>query len=123
MHRRDVEFCDYHFGDWKTQVSIPNNRPLKRRPTHPGEFLRELFLPDYGLTVAQLAVALGVSRQSINKLARERRACSAEMALRLSRYFGNSADFWLNAQRAIELWEAQEAIKGELARIKPIAAA
>jgi plasmid maintenance system antidote protein VapI len=45
------------------------------------------------------------------------------MALRLSRYFGNSADFWLNAQRASELWEAQEAIKGELARIKPIAAA
>jgi addiction module HigA family antidote len=75
------------------------------------------------LTVAQLAVALGVSRQSIHQLVSERRACSAEMALRLSRYFGNSADFWLNAQRAVELWEAQEAIKGELARIKPIAAA
>jgi addiction module HigA family antidote len=104
-------------------MSFPNNRPLKRRPTHPGEFLRELFLPDYGLSAAQLAAALGVSRQSTNELLRERRACSAEMALRLSRFFGNSADFWLNAQRAVELWDAQQAIKDDLARIKPIAAA
>lgn len=104
-------------------MSYQNNRALKRRPTHPGEFLREMFLPDYGLTVAQLAESLGVSRQSIYQLVRERRACTAEMALRLSRFFGNSADFWLNAQRAVELWEAQECLSGELARIKPIAAA
>lgn len=104
-------------------MSCPNNRPLKRRPTHPGEFLREMFLPDYGLSIAQLAEAVGVSRQSVNQLVRERRACSAEMALRLSRYFGNSADFWLNAQRAVDLWDAQQLLRGELARIKPIAAA
>jgi antitoxin HigA-1 len=104
-------------------MSYPNNRPLKRRPTHPGEFLREMFLPDYGLTVAQLAASLGVSRQSVNELVRERRSCTADMALRLAKLFGNSADFWLNAQRAVDLWEAQEALKGALARIKPIAAA
>jgi plasmid maintenance system antidote protein VapI len=45
------------------------------------------------------------------------------MALRLSRFFGNSADFWLNAQRSVDLWDAQQAIKDDLARIKPIAAA
>lgn len=59
-------------------MSIPNTTGLKRRPTHPGEMLREDFLPDYGLTVASLAQAVGVSRQSINDLLRERRAVSPE---------------------------------------------
>ena len=65
---------------------------MKRRPTHPGEMLREDFMPDYGLTVAGLAEAVGVSRQSINELLRGRRAVSPEMALRLSCLFGNSAE-------------------------------
>jgi addiction module HigA family antidote len=79
--------------------------------------LREDFLPDYGLTVSGLAEALGVSRQSINELLRGRRAVSPEMALRLSRLFGNSAKFWLNAQRAVD---ADQAIKTEVQRIKPL---
>jgi len=65
-------------------MSIANNTPLKRRPTHPGEVLREDFMPDYGLTVSNLANALGVSRQTVNELVRERRALSPEMSLRLS---------------------------------------
>jgi addiction module HigA family antidote len=82
--------------------------------------LREDFMPDYGLTVAGLAGALGVSRQTVNELLRERRAVSPEMALRLSRLFGNSAEFWLNLQRAVDLWEAEAAIKDEVRRIKPL---
>ena len=101
-------------------MSIPNTRPLRRRPTHPGEMLREDFLPDYGLTVAGLAAALGVSRQSVNELLRGRRALSPGMALRLSRLFGNSAEFWLNAQRAVDLWDAAEAIKDAVRQIKPL---
>jgi len=93
---------------------------MSRRPTHPGEMLREDFLPDYGLTVASLAEAVGVSRQSINELLRERRAVSPDMALRLARLFGNSAEFWLNAQRAVDLWDAAQAIKKDVARIKPL---
>ena len=54
-----------------------------------------LDLPDYDLTVSGLAEAIGASRQSVNELLRERRAVSPEMALRLSRLFGNSPDFWL----------------------------
>jgi addiction module HigA family antidote len=96
---------------------------MKRRPTHPGEMLREDFLPDYDLTVSRLAEALGVSRQSINELLRERRAVSPEMALRLARLFGNSPEFWLNAQRAVDLWDAAQAIKGDVARIRPLNAA
>ncbi len=101
-------------------MSVPNNRELTRRPTHPGEMLREDFLPDYGLTVAGLAEAAGVSRQSVNELLGGRRAVSPEMALRLGRLFGNSPEFWLNAQRAVDLWDATQSIKGEVARIKPL---
>ena len=82
--------------------------------------LREDFVPDYGLTTARLAEALGVSRQTINELLRGRRAMSPEMALRLGRLFGNSAEFWLNAQRAVDLWDAGQAIKDEVQRIKPL---
>ena len=101
-------------------MSIPNTRPLRRRPTHPGEMLREDFLPDYALTVAGLATALGVSRQSVNELLRGRRALSPEMALRLSRLVGNSAEFWLNAQRAVDLWDAAEAVRDAVSLIKPL---
>jgi antitoxin HigA-1 len=104
-------------------MSITNTGGIGRRPTHPGEMLREDFLPDYGLTVASLAEAVGVSRQSINELLRERRAISPDMALRLARLFGNSAEFWLNAQRAVDLWDAAQAIKKDVARIKPLSAA
>jgi addiction module HigA family antidote len=58
-----------------------------------------------GASVASLAEALGVSRQSINELLRERRSVSPEMALRLSRLFSNSPEFWRNAQRAVAMWE------------------
>ncbi|MCX6539168.1 MAG: HigA family addiction module antitoxin [Acidobacteria bacterium] len=101
-------------------MSIPNTGALMRRPTHPGEMLREDFLPDYGLTVSSLAEAVGVSRQSINELLRGCRAVSSGMALRLSRLFGNSPEFWLNAQRAVDLWDAARTMKSEVARIKPL---
>jgi len=104
-------------------MSIPNKRARKVRPTHPGEMLREDFLPDYGLTVSSFAKALGVSRQTVNELLLERRAVSPDMALRLSRLFGNSPEFWLNAQRAVDLWEAARNIKSKINRISPLNAA
>ena len=93
------------------------------RPTHPGEMLREDYLPDYDLSVAELANAIKVSRQTVNDLINERRALSPAMALRLSRYFGNTPEFWLNAQRAVDLWEAARAHKKDLDRIDPASAA
>lgn len=77
-------------------------------------------MPDFGLTVSQLAAALGVSRQSVNELVRERRAVSPEMALRLSRLFGNSAEFWLNAQRSVDLWDARQAAGRDIERVEPL---
>lgn len=104
-------------------MSIPNTRQRQIRPTHPGEMLREDFLPDYNLTATSLAIALGVSRQTVNELLRERRAVSPEMALRLARLFGNTPEFWLNAQRAVDLWDAAEASQSKLERIQPLRAA
>ena len=101
-------------------MSIPNPGRRKIRPSHPGEMLREDFMPDYALSVSGLAAALGVSRQSVNELLLGRRAVSPEMALRLSRLFTNSSEFWLNAQCAVDLWDADKAIKAQVQRIKPL---
>ena len=101
-------------------MSIPNDRQLQRRPIHPGEILREDFMPDYDLSVSGLASELGVSRQSVNELVLERRAVSSEMALRLARLFGNSPEFWLNLQRSVDLWDAQVAIEDDMRRITPL---
>ena len=104
-------------------MSIQNTRKKEVRPIHPGEMLREDFLPDYGLSVSRLAKALGVSRQTVNELLRERRSVSPKMALRLARLFGNSPEFWLNAQRAVDLWDAAQAIGRDIERIKPLTVA
>lgn len=104
-------------------MTIPNTDGMQRKPTHPGEMLREDFMPDFGLSVTGLAESLGVSRQSVNELLRERRALSPEMALRLARLFGNSPEFWLKAQRAVDLWIAAQSIQAEVERIKPLHAA
>ncbi len=104
-------------------MSIKNTGERKRRPTHPGEMLREDYLPDYELTVSSFAKTLGVSRQTVNELIRERRAVSPKMALRLARLFGNTPELWLNAQRAVDLWDAAQTSKKEIERINPLPAA
>lgn len=104
-------------------MTIPNTAKREMAPTHPGEMLREDFMPDFGLTAASLATALGVSRQTINEVLRERRAVTPAMALRLSRLFGNSPEFWLTAQHARDLWDSRRMIQAELDRIHPLDAA
>jgi antitoxin HigA-1 len=104
-------------------MSIPGRQEREVCPTHPGVMLRENFLPEYGLTVSGFAKALRVSRQTVNELLREWRAVSPEMALRLSRLFCNSPEFWLNAQRAVDLWKAARNIKDKINHISPLTAA
>jgi addiction module HigA family antidote len=101
------------------------SRRIKREipPTHPGEMLREDFMPDYGLTASALASALGISRQTVNELLRERRSLTPVMALRLSRLFGNSPEFWLNAQRSRDLWESERRYGKQLSKIRRLNAA
>jgi addiction module HigA family antidote len=104
-------------------MSILNTGKGHIRPTHPGKILREDFLPEFNLTASQMAEALGVSRQTVNELLRERRALSPSMALRLARLFGNAPEFWLNAQRAVDLWQTEQSEKDALDAIRPLHAA
>lgn len=104
-------------------MAIPNTTEREIPPTHPGEMLREDFMPDYGLTTASMAAALRVSRQTVNELLRERRAITPIMALRLSRLFANSPDFWLNAQHSRDLWKTEQLYNKELSQIHPLNAA
>ncbi len=99
-------------------MTIKNDGNRQVRPCHPGEMLREDFMPDYALTTTTLAKALGVSRQTVNEILRERRSITPLMALRLARLFGNSPEFWLNAQRTLDLWLAQKDYKRELEHIQ-----
>jgi len=77
-------------------------------------------MSDYGLTVASLAKGLGISRQTVNEVLREKRSITPAMALKLSKLFGNSPEFWLNAQRAVDLWEANRRYQEQIRRIKRI---
>jgi len=103
-------------------MAIANDQKRLIQPTHPGETLREDFLPEYTLTATSLASVLGVSRQTVNEILRERRSISAIIALKLSRLFGNAPEFWMRAQHARDLWESEEQHRDELSRIEPLTA-
>lgn len=93
---------------------------ITERPPHPGEFLREDYLPECGLTVASLANRLNVSRQTVNELVHERRAVSPDMALRLARVFGTTPQYWLNLQHNVDLWDALEKDEPAIEAIEPL---
>lgn len=87
-------------------------KKIPANAVHPGEMLREEFLAPLKLKPAHLAKALGVPVPRINELVLERRALTADTALRLARYFGNSAQFWMNLQVEFELNVAAARAKG-----------
>ena len=78
-------------------------RKVKLIPVHPGEILGEEFLKPMSLSQNRLALALGVPARRINEIVLGKRGISADTALRLSAYFGNSADFWLGIQMDYDL--------------------
>lgn len=90
------------------------------RPIHPGEILREEFLVPLGMSASALAVALHVPAPRINDVVRERRGVTADTALRLARFFGNSEAFWMTLQDDYDLAVAREALQDALARITPL---
>jgi len=93
--------------------------PTHRVPTHPGEILLEEFLRPVGLTQRDLAKAIHVPYQRINELVNGRRGITPSTALRLAKYFGMSADFWMNLQLRWDLYHAQQSEAKELAGIQP----
>jgi len=78
-------------------------RKVKLIPVHPGEILSEEFLKPMSLSQNRLALALGLPARRINEIVLGKRGISADTALRLSAYFGNSADFWLGIQMDYDL--------------------
>ncbi len=90
---------------------------------HPGEILREEFLAEFGMTPYALAKAIGVPRTRVERIVREETAVTTDTAMRLARFFGTSAEFWLNLQTRFELETARETLAEEIARIRPLAVA
>ncbi len=89
---------------------IPTGRP----PTHPGEMLVEEFLNPMQITQRELADAIHVPYQRINELVNQKRGITPSTALRLARFFGVSADFWLNLQLRWDLYKAEQLEGAEL---------
>ena len=87
------------------------------RPIHPGEVLREEFLQPMGITAHALAIALQVPAPRINDIVRERRAVTVDTALRMAKYFGNSAEFWMGLQTDFDMATARTTMTDALARI------
>jgi len=90
---------------------------------HPGEILREDFLIPMHLSVYALAKAIGVTRSRINEIVRGERAITPETALRLARYFGTSAELWMNLQMKYDLDVARERINADIRTIAPFQSA
>ncbi len=79
---------------------------LEREPTHPGEILEEEFLKPLNLSQSKLAKELNVSARAINEIVNQKRGVTPEMAIRLSKRFGTTPEFWLGLQMDYDLWKA-----------------
>ena len=82
-------------------------RDPKRKPTHPGELLREEVLPALKMTQTEFAKRLGVSRLSVSELLLEKRTLSPDMAIRVGRLTNTTPESWLRMQEALDLWELE----------------
>lgn len=92
-------------------------------PIHPGEVLMEDFIKGFGITQNKLAVSIGVPPRRINEIVHGKRAITADTALRLSKYFGTTAQFWLNLQSQYDLDLAEDRVAEQIAAITPLQAA
>jgi addiction module HigA family antidote len=93
-----------------------NRRKSKLRPVHPGEVLREEFMKPLGLSASDMAKGLGVAPNTVTQLIRRRRGVTAELALRLARYVGTTAEFWVGLQGQYDLDVAVDQAEGRIAR-------
>jgi antitoxin HigA-1 len=95
----------------------------KLSPLHPGEILRKEFLDPMGLSQNRLAMALHVPARRINEIVLGKRGVTADTALRLSRYFDMSPQFWLGLQMDYQLDVAQDSLEGRIEKeVTPMAA-
>jgi addiction module HigA family antidote len=86
------------------------------RPPHPGETIKEDYLLPLGMSVNQLAKALGIGAARLNEIVRGERGVTADTALRLARYFGTSPEYWLNLQSLYDLRVAERKVRAKIER-------
>lgn len=91
-------------------------------PPHPGEVLRDGVFTDTGITVTEFAKRIGVTRVALSRVLNGRGGISADMAVRLAAALGGSAESWLHMQANYDLWQAEKALKREVAKIERLAA-
>ncbi len=91
----------------------------KMAPIHPGEVLMKDFIEGFGITQNKLAVSIGVPPRRINEIVHGKRGITADTALRLAKYFGTSAEFWINLQSHYELDRAEDAVGKQIEAIRP----
>lgn len=107
----------------KSSTTIePNHVPEpdgKLPPIHPGEFLREDFLIPLGMSAEELAAACGLEPATVQAIVDEREPVTAEVALRLARYWGTSVELWTGWQMQFDIETAQDRLEAELERITP----
>ena len=94
-------------------------KPMWGWNIHPGEILREEYMKPLGLSVYALAKELKLTRPRLNDVVLERRAITADTAIRLAKYFGTTAQFWMNMQSSYELREAENANRKVVESIAP----
>jgi addiction module HigA family antidote len=95
----------------------------KIKPVHPGEILREEFIVPLGLSMNRVAIDLRVSVTRIADIVNEKRAITADTALRFARYFNNSPTFWMNLQTRYDLEVAEDEISDKIERdVRPLEA-
>lgn len=92
----------------------------KIAPIHPGEVLQDDFLDGFGITQHRLAVSIGVPPRRINEIVHGKRSVSADTALRLAKFFGTSAAYWLNLQARYDLDLAEDRVADQIAAIAPL---
>ena len=90
-----------------------------RKPSLPGEILREMYLEPLNLTITAFAERIGVSRKTVSAIVNGRAPVTVDMALRLSRAFNTTPELWLNLQRSVDLWEANQH-KGSWFNVQPL---
>lgn len=96
-------------------------RDAARPPSHPGAVLREIVLPELGLSKIEIARALQISRNQLHLILSEKQPVTPQTAVKLEAALGGSAKLWLNMQSAYDLWHAQRSV--DLRKVRPLRAA
>ena len=105
-----------------TREYLVSTRP-RRKPTHPGELLREDVLPTLGISVSEAARRLRVSRQTLHRILAGDAGVTPDMAVRLGKFCGNGPGPWLRMQQPYDLWHAEQRLANELTKIPTAPAA